>query len=463
MSINLEWKNRRLLHAEDAEAEVKRVLEDGRVFKAVTVAFSDIEGRLHTLDYDKNFLLKNADNLTFDGSSIRGFTPQAESDLRLAVDWPAAYVLPHELFGNSKILVFGIVKDRNGDLYESDLRGRLKQYLEELKNNSSITAYAAAEIEGFLFFGQGAEKEFNDTGKFELATTSGYYNALPNGRLREFIDLTADAQRSMGFENEKDHPEVAPSQFELNWGYTEALIAADQIQLYKLICRVVADNLGMTASFLPKPVVGINGSGMHTNLSLFQDGRNLFYNPDRKEPDELSEMGTHFINRILNKANDLCLVMNSSVNSYRRLDPAYEAPNEIFSSCVDRGAMIRIPIGNHKSARVEVRAVSPDANPYLLLFSLISAGLDDQTSSIFDIRADPQHRKPLPNNIYTALNYFRESTFMRDLLGHTLHHKYAKWKQEAADRCAMKLGTRVKAGEVMFHHEITNQNLWNLF
>lgn len=458
-TLNLKWKKLRLLGGKNVEIEVKKYLEDSNTVKAITVAFSDIEGRLHTLDYDKNFLLKNADNLTFDGSSIRGFTTQSESDLRLAIDWPACYILPPKLFGEGKVLVFAIVQDRNGHFYKSDLRGQLKKYLEKLKNSSEITVYAAAEIEGFLFQGTGAEKKFNNTRKFELATTSGYYNALPKGCLREFIDQTADAQRAMGFENEKDHPEVAPSQFELNWGYTEALVAADQIQLYKLICRVVADNLGMTASFLPKPIVGINGNGMHVNLSLCQDDKNLFYKSDRKEPDELSEMGISFINRILNRANDLCLVMNSSVNSYRRLDPHYEAPNEIFSSCIDRGAMIRIPIGNEKSARIEVRAVSPDANPYLLLFSLISVGLDDQTSLDFS----NSNRKLLPSNIYTALNFFRESSFMQTLLGNDLHHKYAEWKQEAADRCAAKLGTRVKSGEVMFHHEITNQSLWNLF
>ena len=157
----------------------------------------------------------------------------------------------------------------------------------------------------------------------------------------------------MGFANEKDHPEVGPSQFEMKFSYSEAVVAADQFQLYKLLCRQVASKLGMTASFLPKPVVGINGSGAHTNLSVGRKGKNLFY--DKKGQDGLSTFAWSFINRILANANDICLILNSSVNSYRRLDPHFEAPNQIKVSAIDRGAMVRIPLGNEKTARVEVR------------------------------------------------------------------------------------------------------------
>ena len=224
---------------------------------------------------------------------------------------------------------------------------------------------AANEIEGFLFNGADAERRYHETGKFEYVNTGGYYHSLPGDPLRTFIDTAAEVQRAMGFQNEKDHPEVAPSQFEINYGYAEVVAAADHIQLYKLICRQVATRLGMTASFLPKPVVGVNGSGMHTNVSISKGGKNQFWDPKGEE--KLSKQAWNFIDRILTHGNDLCLVMNSSVNAYRRLDPHFEAPNQLKASAVDRGSMVRVPIGNERSARVEVRSVAPDANPYMLL------------------------------------------------------------------------------------------------
>ena len=147
-----------------------------------------------------------------------------------------------------------------------------------------------------------------ETGKFEYVNTGGYYHSLPGDALRKFIDTVAEVQRAMGFQNEKDHPEVAPSQFEINYGYGEVVAAADQIQLYKLICRQVATSLGMTASFLPKPVVGVNGSGMHTNVSIMKDGKNLFWDPAGEEM--LSALGWSFVDRILSHGNDMCLALN---------------------------------------------------------------------------------------------------------------------------------------------------------
>src|SRR5919112_1484647 len=271
--MNLEAKEERLARrpADVVREQRMRYLNDEKRIKAVTVCFTDLEGRMHMLDYDKKFLLKASDNLTFDGSSIRGFSRQQESDLRLS------------------------------------------------------------------------------------------------------IDTAAEVQRAMGFANEKDHPEVAPSQFEMNYSYTEASVAADQVQLYKLLSRQVAACLGMTASFLPKPVTGINGSGMHTNLSVTRQSTNLFYEKDGK--DGLSAAGWDFISRILASASDICLVLNSSVNSYRRLDPHFEAPNQIKASAIDRGSMVRIPLGNERSARIEVRSIAPDSNPYMAIYAILKTGL----------------------------------------------------------------------------------------
>jgi glutamine synthetase len=440
------------------QEERLKYLTDEKRIKAVTVLFSDLEGRLHMLDYDKKFLLGSADNLTFDGSSIRGFTAQRESDLRLYLDWGSFYWAPADIFGAGKVLVFADVIGRDGEPFGADIRGRLKTFAKSAFDENGYTLNAANEIEGFLFEGLNAERRFHETGKFEYVNTGGYYHSLPGDPLRTFIDTVAEVQRSMGFQNEKDHPEVAPSQFEINYGYGEVVGAADTIQLYKLICRQVATRLGMTASFLPKPVVGVNGNGMHTNLSVSKAGKNIFWDPAGDE--RLSPFAWQFVDRILTSANDICLMLNASVNAYRRLDPHFEAPNQIKASAVDRGSMVRIPIGNERSARVEVRSVAPDANPYMVMLAVFETGLKGAISDRKDLR---QAELYLPDNIYDALCHFRDSEWTTHLLGADVKERYADLKQASADRCARALGTFVKAQEVQYHHEVYNQYLWNLF
>jgi glutamine synthetase len=458
---NLKAKDDRLSHRDPGQVQEERLrqLHDEKKLKAVTVCFTDLEGRFHMLDYDKKFLLKSADNLTFDGSSIRGFSQQAESDLRLAIDWPAFYWLPSDIFGPGKVLVFGEVQERDGSPYRGDMRARLKAFASSLWAKDETVAYVSNEIEGFLFNGRDAERRFHETGTFEFISTGGYYHSLPGDALRQFIDTAAEGQRAMGFSNEKDHPEVAPSQFEMNYGYTEATIAADQVQLYKLLSRQVAARMEMSACFLPKPVAGVNGNGMHTNMSLARKGKNQFW--DAKGQDGLSEVGWSFISRILANANDLCLILNSSVNSYRRLDPHFEAPNQIKASAIDRGSMVRIPLGNDKSARVEVRSIAPDANPYLAIFSLLRTGVEGPAAEE-DSDKRPRTRF-LPDNIYDAVRLFKASGWAKELMGEEVHGKFADLKLASAERCPKALGTRVKRAEIQFHHEVTNQYLWSQF
>jgi len=319
---------------------------------------------------------------------------------------------------------------------------------------------AATEIEGFLFRGRDAERRYHETGKFEFISTGGYYHSLPGDTLRMFIDKAAEVQRAMGFQNEKDHPEVAPSQFEMNFSYAEMCIAADQVQLYKLLSRQVAAQMELTASFLPKPVTGINGSGMHTNLSIARDGKNTFY--DKSGQDGLSSAGWSFIDRILNNANDICLVLNPSVNAYRRLDPHFEAPNQIKASAINRGAMVRVPFGNERSTRVEVRSVAPDANPYLVNYALIKTGLEGPESKE-DAETKRTRTRFLPDNILDAIRLFKSSAYAAQLLGEDVHGKYAELKLMQADRCPKALGSQIKTSEVQFHHEVTNQYLWSMF
>jgi glutamine synthetase len=458
--MNLQAKADRLNRVAPDKIREDRIkyLTDEKHIKAVTVMFSDLEGRIHLLDYDKKFLINSYDNLTFDGSSIRGFTAQKESDLRLGIDWSAFYWVPADVFGTGKTLVFGMVIDKGGEPYSADMRGVLKNYSDTLYTDKGWTLNAANEIEGFLFAGIDAEKNYHQTLKFEFVNSGGYYHSLPLDPLRKFIDTAAEVQRAMGFANEKDHPEVAPSQFEINYGYGEVVAAADQIQLYKLLCRQVAANMGYTACFLPKPVVGVNGSGMHTNMSISEGKKNLFW--DEKGLEKLSTLGWEYIDRILTHGLDLCLVMNPSVNAYRRLDPHFEAPNQLKASATDRGSMVRVPIGNSKSMRVEVRAVAPDANPYLVLYSLFKTGIDGSTAKVDNLR---QAERYLPDNIYDAIADFRTAEWVSTILGDDVKGRFADLKQASADRCARQLGTFVKGAEVQYHHEVYNQALWNLF
>jgi glutamine synthetase len=459
--LNLDAKKRRISNSSDNELKKYYLdyLKKEKRLKAVTIGFSDMEGRFHMLDYDKKFFLDSYDNLTFDGSSISGYARQAESDLRLKVDWRAFWWLPSDVFGPGKVLMIGEIFDQDNTPYAMDSRSLLKAYAKKLKNDKGLIVYVSNEVEGFLVKGEDAEKNFNERIGFELAARGGYYHSLPNDILRTFIDRTAEAQRAMGFENEKDHPEVAPSQFELNYSYSEIVNAADQIQIYKLTARQIARNMGLTATFLPKPVVGINGSGMHTNISIAKNGKNLFY--DKKGKGQLSKFGWDAVNRILTSANGICLILNSSVNSYRRLDPHFEAPNEIKVSETDRGAMVRIPLFDEKSARIEVRSVAPDANPYLTMFALIKIVFEGPVT-----KENPKKRQRisyLPSKINVAIQHFKDNDFITKILGENFRRKFVELKQTAADRSPDELGTKVKNGEVLYHHEVYNQVIWNDF
>jgi len=326
----------------------------------------------------------------------------------------------------------------------------------------------APEVEGFLLKGVDSEQHYADTNSngFEIATMGGYFNALPKDDLRQFIDTVAEAQRALGFENEKDHGEVAPSQFEINFKYTNALITGDQILLYKLVARQVAKLMGFTASFLPKPVAGINGSGMHMNMSIAKDGKNIFYKDGGE--DNLSEFGQNFCTGILHRAKEMNAIYCPSVNSYRRLDPNFEAPNAIQKSARDRGSIIRIPLANEKSSRIELRPVSPDANPYIVMFSLLKSGLDGVNSSESEIKEmiEFRQRKPIKKlyeNFHESISGFKASKYLRKMLGEETHNKYFEIKKEVVDRSPKALGNTIKTGEIIFHHEVTNQILWNKF
>lgn len=415
---------------ERLENEYRKYLTEEKRIKAVTICFSDIEGRFHMLDYDKKYFLNNADNLIFDGSFVRGFSVVTESDLKLKIDWASFYWVPADIFGPGKIIIFADIYDRTGNPHSMGFRAKLKKMSDELYKKDKTIAYAANETEGFLMEGRDAEINFDEDKGFKFVSSGGYYHSLPKDTLKVFIDTVAETQRAMGFANEKDHAEVAPSQFELTYQYSDVVRASDQVQLYKLVSRQVAENMGMTASFLPKPFIGINGSGMHTNLSLSKNGKNIFYNS--KDENNFSKFGYDFIDKILASAAEISLILNSSVNAHRRLDPVFEAPNQIKCSAVDRTSMIRLPFGNRNSTRIEVRSVR-------------------------------ERTKTLPGNIYDSTRIFKESEVVSKLFGEEFKEKFRALKKAQSDMCPRELGKKIKRAEVIYHHEITNQYLWNEF
>lgn len=457
---NLEMlKNTENKPIEIIEKECRAYLKKEKSIKAITLCFSDIEGCFRMIDYDKNFLLDSVGNLTFDGSSVRGFSELEDSDLRLQIDWDTFRFVPSDIFGAGKVIVFATVLNKERKPYPSDFRAQLKAYTEKIEKEKKMIVNMSAEVEGFLVKGLDAEQNFDENAGFSLVSSGGYFHSLPLDVLKKFIDKSAEVQRAMAFKNEKDHPEVAPSQFELNFSYSSVLRACDNIQLYKLICKQVAESLGLTATFLPKPIANINGSGMHLNISLSKGGKNVFY--DEKGEDGLSPLAWEGILKILNHAPEICLVFNSSVNSYRRLDPNFEAPNQIKVSSFDRGSMIRIPVGNEKTARIEIRSVAPDTNPYLAMFVLIKTMFEGEKLQKDESKRD--RVRFLPGNIYDAIRLFRSSDFVTSILGEHSKEKYLSFKQAAADRSPKELGRLVKNGEIIYHHEVTNQVLWNRF
>lgn len=450
---------------EEFQSEMIELLQKEKGIKAVMVAFCDLEGKLHLLDYDKEFVLGSLDNLTFDGSSINGFSTQDKSDLRLTLDFSSLKWLPSDVFGAGKVLLFANVTDQDGQAFASDFRVQLQLMTEKLMTEKGMIVNVAPEIEGFLFEGTNAEQFFNEDIGFKLVTEGGYFNTLPQDKLRKFIDKVAEVQRAMGFENEKDHPEVAPSQFEINFKYADIITTCDNIMLYKLTARQIASTMGYTASFMPKPVQNINGTGMHSNMSIAEKGKNLFYQKDGEMG--LSEIANKFLTGILYHAREIALSFCSSVNGFRRLDPAFEAPNEIKVSPTDRGSMIRIPLGNEKSARIEVRSVAADTNPYFCYYLILTAGfescLDNANYERMKSELKLRGKQILPSDIYEAINEFENSKFIEDTLGKTNKQKYLHLKKMVADRSPKALGKKIKNAEIKYHHEVRNQMIWNDF
>ena len=263
----------------------------------------------------------------------------------------------------------------------------------------------------------------------------------------------------MGFQNEKDHPEVAPSQFEINYSYAEVVAAADQIQLYKLICRQVATKMGLTASFLPKPVVGVNGSGMHTNVSITKDGKNLFWDPKGEE--KISKFAWEFVDRILTARQRH---LPAAERQRQRLSPAGSAlrsaePDQGFGG----GSRFHGSHPDRQRAQLARRSPLGGSGRQSVHGAATRSSRPASTATSRRSRTCAAPKRYLPDNIYDAMANFRKAEWTTKLLGEDVKDRYADLKQASADRCPRLLGTFVKAPEVQYHHEVYNQYLWNQF
>lgn len=381
--------------------DIFRIAKEENV-KYIRLQFTDLLGIIKNVEIPVSQLEKALGNkMMFDGSSIEGFVRIEESDMYLYPDLDTWVIFPWTPEKGKVARLICDIYNPDGTPFEGDPRNNLKRILKEM------------EALGFTHFNLGPEPEFflfkvDEKGNptLELNDNGGYFDLAPT-------DLGENCRRDivleleeMGFEIEASHHEVAPGQHEIDFKYADALKACDDIQTFKLVVKTIARKHGLHATFMPKPLFGVNGSGMHCNLSLFRGNENAFYDPSSEL--QLSEVARHFLAGILKHATGFTAVTNPTVNSYKRLVPGYEAPCYVAWSARNRSPLIRIPASRGLSTRVEVRSVDPAANPYLAMAVLLAAGLDGIKNKI----AVPA---PVDRNIYVMTKSEREKAGIVDL------------------------------------------------
>ncbi|ALS73797.1 type I glutamate--ammonia ligase [Planococcus maritimus] len=370
----------------------------------IRLQFTDILGVIKNVEIPTSQLEKALDNkMMFDGSSIDGFVRIEESDMYLFPDLDTWVVFPW-ITGKGKVArLICDIYNADGTPFAGDPRTNLKRVLKEM------------EELGFTHFNLGPEPEFflfklDERGEpsLELNDHGGYFDLAP-------MDLGENCRRDivleleeMGFEIEASHHEVAPGQHEIDFKYADAIKACDDIQTFKLVVKTIARKHGLHATFMPKPLFGVNGSGMHMNVSLFKGNENAFLDEDGDL--KLSKTAYQFMAGIIEHAKAFTAVTNPTVNSYKRLVPGYEAPCYIAWSGKNRSPLIRIPASRGLSTRVEVRSVDPAANPYLAMAVLLGAGLDG-------IKRDLTPPKAVDRNIYAMNRKERKEVGIEDLPG----------------------------------------------
>ncbi len=385
------------------KAEILELAKEQDV-RYIRLQFTDLLGIIKNVEVPVDQLPKALDGkIAFDGSSIEGFVRIEESDMYLAPDTSTWLVFPWESnYGRVARLICDI-RQPNGDPFPGDPRVALQRVAARARALGFDTFNVGCEPEFFLF-----KVDANGKPTPEVNDEGGYFDWAP-------LDLGEDCRReivltleSMGFEIEASHHEVAPGQHEIDFMYADALEAADDIATFRLVVKTVARQHGLHATFMPKPVYGINGSGMHCHMSLFRDGENTF--ADENGEAGLSEIGLQFLAGILRHAPAFTAICNPIVNSYKRLVPGYEAPNYVAWSAKNRSPLVRVPAARGQSTRIEVRSPDPSCNPYLAIASMLAAGLDG-------IEREMQAPPPVNRNIYRMSDAEKESIGIVSLPG----------------------------------------------
>jgi glutamine synthetase len=424
----------------DKQALLAQVKADG--VKFISLQFTDVTGAVKSVDIPMQRLEPALEEgIWFDGSSVEGFARIQESDMRLVIDQNTYSVLPWSAEERRRGRVFCDIFMPDGNPFPGDPRGALKRLLAKIKARG-WTLNIGPEPEFFLFRRNGPDSIHpvpHDVG--------GYFDfSASDEALRVRAELM-DALSTMGLDIEMGHHEVALGQHEIDFRYTDAIEAADNILTLKYTVKAIAAKQSLIASFMPKPIYGINGSGMHCHQSLFdQDGNNLFYQAD--DEFHLSEVAYGYIAGQLNHARAMAAVVAPTINSYKRLVPGYEAPVYIGWAQTNRSALIRIPRympGRDKAVRAELRCPDPSANPYLAITAMLAAGLDGidhkttcpaPLNNINVYQLTPEERsqyqiRALPGSLSEAMRELNDDTVLKDALGEEIYAAFerAKWAE----------------------------------
>ena len=420
--------------------EIMAIVEEKNV-NFFRLQFVDIFGFMKNIAIPRSQIKKALDGqMMFDGSSIDGFVRINESDMYLKPDFDTFLVLPWRVRDNiNAARIICDVHKSDGTPFTGCPRVNLKRVLAEARE-LGFTMNVGTECEFFLF-----QEDAQGNLKTETGDVAGYFDVDPEDKgincRREIIETL----ESMSFEVEASHHEVAEGQHEINFKYADALAAADNTVTFKWVVRSIAAKHGLHATFMPKPVFGINGSGMHTNQSLFNlDGTNAFF--DENGPLKLSETAYQYIAGIMKNARGFTAVTNPLVNSYKRLVPGYEAPVYVAWSASNRSALVRIPANRGLSTRTEVRCPDPACNPYLALAMMLSSGLDgvknklDAPASvnvdIFEMSLAEKEAAgidSLPGTLEEAILALKESPIAKEALGEHIFEKYIEGKTQEWD------------------------------
>ncbi|WNF31697.1 type I glutamate--ammonia ligase [Aeribacillus composti] len=421
--------------------DIIRLVQEENV-KFIRLQFTDILGTIKNVEIPVSQLEKALNNkMMFDGSSIEGFVRIEESDMYLYPDLDTFVIFPWTAEKGKVARLICDIYNPDGTPFEGDPRNNLRRVLKEMEELGFTAFNLGAEPEFFLF-------KLDEKGEptLELNDNGGYFDLAPT-------DLGENCRRDivleleeMGFEIEASHHEVAPGQHEIDFKYADAIKACDDIQTFKLVVKTIARKHGLHATFMPKPLFGVNGSGMHCNLSLFRNGENAFYDPNTE--DGLSETALQFIAGVIKHATSFTAVTNPTVNSYKRLVPGYEAPCYVAWSGRNRSPLIRIPASRGMSTRIEVRSVDPSANPYLAMAVLLKAGLDG-------IKNKLTPPKPVDRNIYVMTKEERIENGIVDLPA-TLYEALENLKQNEVIVSAL--------GSHLFEHFVEAKEIeWDMF